>query len=286
MSILSILSSFSWFELWGPLWLILVIVTGYFYNKYIVKSHEYEVTSNQITLFYSGLVMFYLFVGSPFSVIAEHYLFSALMLQLSLVYFVIVPFIIIGLPFKLFKKYAWNHKLKLSMSIAGHPWLTLIVFNIGFSLYLLPDVFNFIHASVILSFVVKAFLFAYAFFMWWAIINPVRRLNELRPIVRIAYIFFASFLLFPIGFFFIVVLQSHYPVYEMTAGEIIPAMTAIYDQQLAGGLLKVIQLTSFIFAMYKILQNWFLKESEDGHPYDKNFRIVRGVVVHLDEKRK
>src|SRR5690625_4255505 len=169
----SIFQGFAWYEMVGPLWLALVIWLGYSYNKHI-KSPEYDVGSGRVKYFYTGLVLLYLLHGSPFSIITDHYLFSALMLQMSLTYFVVVPLLIIGLPFKWFKKYAWNHKLRLSIKVAGHPWLTLVLFNAIFSIYFLPGVFNVIHDSFILSFVTKAILFFYAFFMWWAIINPVR----------------------------------------------------------------------------------------------------------------
>lgn len=282
----SIFHEFSWFEIWGPVWLLVIIGVAFLYNKHIVSSPEFEVGANRVRYFYSGLILLYLFNGSPFSVIADHYLFSALVLQLSMTYFVAIPLLIVGLPFEWFKKYAWNHKLRLSMKIAGQPWLTLIIFNTLFTIYFLPGAFNAIHSSILLSFSVKTVLLIYSFFMWWAIINPVPRLNDLRPIIRIAYIFFASVLLFPIGFYLIVVLQAHYPVYAEAAGNLIPAMTAIYDQQLAGGILKLIQLSSFIFAMYMILRQWFTKEeAENGHPYDKNFRVVQGVVIRLDDKK-
>src|SRR5699024_11438826 len=71
-----------------------------------------------------------------------------------------------------------------------------------FTVYFIPSVFNVIHSSIILTLTVKIVMLVYAFFMWWAIINPVRRLNDLAPLVRIGYIFFASLALMPIGFFF------------------------------------------------------------------------------------
>lgn len=282
----SIFQGFSLFEIWGPVWLVLAIWLCYLYNKHIINSPEYEVGSSQVKYFYTGVILLYLLHGSPFSIIADHYLFSALMLQMSLTYFVIVPLLIIGLPFKWFKKYAWNHKLRLSIKVAGHPWLTLIIFSALFSVYFIPSVFNVIHASMVLSLIVKVFMFIYAFFMWWAIINPVRRLNDLAPLVRIGYIFFASLALMPIGFFFLLVLTAHYPAYQATAGDLFPVMTAVYDQQLAGGLLKLIQLSSFIYAMYKIVQAWVWREEDEGHAYDKNFRVVQGVVIRVDEKKR
>src|SRR5690625_5022591 len=198
----SLFQDYSLFETWGPLWLALVIWLGYSYKKHIVNSPEYEVGSGREKFFYTGIGLLYLLHGSPFSVIANHYLFSALMTQMSLTYFVIVPLLIIGLPFKWFKKYAWNHKLRLSIKIAGHPWLTLIFFSGMFTVYFIPSVFNVIHASVILSFVIKTIMFLYAFFMWWAIINPVRVLIDLILLVRIVFIFFVLLEFMPIGSFF------------------------------------------------------------------------------------
>src|SRR5690625_6914156 len=88
--------------------------------------------------------------------------------------------------------------------------------------------------------------------MWWAILNPVRRINELSPLYRIAYIFLASLALMPIGFFHLLNLNANYVLYFPTEAMIIPQLTNIYDQQLAGGILKLIQLSSFIFVMYRI----------------------------------
>lgn len=282
----SIFKDFSSFHMWGPLWLLFVIWIGYVYNKYIVKSPEYKLKSKQVTFFFIGLAFIYLLYGSPFAMIANHYFFSALMLQMSLTYFVIVPLLIIGLPFELFKKYAWNHKLRLSMKIAGHPWLTLIIFNALFTIYFVPSIFNIIHEYSTLSLLFKTVLFIYAFFMWWTIINPVRRLNELAPLGRIFYIFLASLALMPIGFFFLLVLTAHYPTYIATAGELFPVMTAVYDQQLAGGLLKLIQLSSFIIAMYQIVKAWAKRiEAKEGESLDENLRVVQGVVIRVNDEK-
>lgn len=283
----SLFYDFSLFKIWGPLWLILLCWVGFLYKKHIIDSAEYEVKLGQKGLFFAGLILLYLLHGSPFSIIADYYLFSALMLQLALTYFVIVPFLIVGLPMKLFKKYAWNHKLRISMKIAGHPWLTLITFNALLTIFFIPSVFNFVHASILLSFTFKFVLFIYAFFMWWTIISPVRRLNEIAPLARIAFIFLASLALMPIGFFFLLVLVAHYPTYQNTAGEIFPVMTAVYDQQLAGGLLKFIQIASFVYAMFKIVQAWGREiEEQEGETLDKNLRVVQGVVIRVNNDEK
>ncbi|MUV37989.1 Protein CtaG [Lentibacillus sp. JNUCC-1] len=283
----SLFADAHWYDLVGPGWLALVLVVGYLYTKHIVHSNEYTLPASKTRLFYTALVLFYIVNGSPFSIIANQYLFSGLMLQVALTCFVVVPLIIIGLPTELFRKYAWNHKTRLSMKIAGHPWATVIVFNALFTAYFMPGVFNVVHDSVILSLLMKTLLFVHAFFMWWVVINPLPGLNELGYLTRIAYIFFAAVLLMPIGFFFLIVQEAHYPVYAAAAGDVFPVVTAIYDQQFAGGILKVIQLSSFIFAMFQILKKWGKEEDDqEGKVDDENVRIVQGIVIRIDDKNK
>nr|WP_246570077.1 cytochrome c oxidase assembly protein [Lentibacillus saliphilus] len=263
-----------------------MFVIGYLYTQYIVRSPEYELLAGKRALFYGALGLLYVLHGSPFSIIADHYLFSALMLQMAGTLFIAVPFMILGLPTSWFRKFVWNHKLRLSMAIAGHPWITVIIFNALFTAYFMPSIFNIVHESIVLSLIVKATLFVYAFFMWWVIMNPLPGLNELAYLTRIAYIFVAALSLMPIGFFFLIVQNAHYPVYEAGAGAIFPAMTAIYDQQFAGGILKLIQLSSFIFAMFQILKKWGREEEAlEGTVDDKNIRIVQGIVIRLDQKK-
>ncbi|HLR15845.1 MAG TPA: cytochrome c oxidase assembly protein [Bacillota bacterium] len=274
------------FEIWGPLWFGIICLLIYAYNRYILHSPEYELQSSQVKFFYTGVILLYILQGSPFTIIADHYLFSAHMVQISVSYFVVVPLIIVGLPFKWFKKYAWNYKLRTFIKIAGHPWVTLAVFNILFTVYFVPTIFNVIHGNVVLSTFYQLLMFLYGFFMWWSIMNPVRRVNELGPLVRIAYVFFASLALMPIGFFFLLVPTAHYSVFQATAGEIFPLMTAVYDQQLSGGILKIVQLSSFSIVMFKIVKSWVWREEDEGHAYNKNVRVVQGIAIQKDDKDK
>lgn len=281
----SIFQEYSLFEIWGPHWFGLALLTGYLYHKYIIHSPEYNLGSRHLKYFYTGLIMLYILQGSPFSIIADYYLFSALMVQMALTSFVVIPLLIIGLPFRWFKKYAWNHKLRMLIKIAGHPWITLIIFSSLFTVYFVPVIFNVIHVNVFTLTIYKILLFVYAFFMWWTILSPVPRLNELGPLARIMYVFLASLALMPIGFFFLLVPTAHYPVYQAVAGEIFPAITAVYDQQLAGGILKLIQLSSFCFVMFKIVRSWDWREEDEGYAYNKNDRVVQGIVIRMKDKK-
>src|SRR5699024_8200708 len=106
-------------------------------------------------------------------------------------------------------------------------------------------------------------LFINAIFMWWVIINPLPEMSRLTYILRAAYIFFASALLIPIVFFYIVIQKTLFPTYQAVVTDIIPCFTAIYDHLLAGANLIVFQLGSYIFAFLFILIILRQKEEED-----------------------
>jgi len=219
--------------------------------------------------------------------IATHYLFSAHVLQLSLIYFVAIPLLILSFPVNFLRKYIWNHRTKFVLKILAHPWLTLITFNGLLSIYLIPAIFNFIHMNMALSFIAQCILIINAILMWWVIIHPVPEIKGLNYLLRAFYIFLASLALFPIGFFYVIMQNAYLPIYIPVETALIPALTSVYDQQLAGGILKIIQLASYSFALLILFFQWGNKEKKkEGLVEEKNIRYIRGVVIHLDQDNK
>lgn len=222
--------------------------------------------------------------GTPLDVIGNYYLFSVHVLQIALILFVVIPLFILSFPISFYRRYVWNHRTKLFIKILSHPWLTLISFNGLLSIYFIPVIFNAIHSSVILTTITQILLIAHAIFMWWVIIQPLPELRNFDYILRAAYIFFASLALFPIGFYFIIVQEALFPVYMEVSGAIIPPLTPIYDQQLAGGLLKIIQMFTYAYALLFIMFSWGKQEQTmEGQSGEEHIRYVRGVVVHLNK---
>src|SRR5699024_9017975 len=116
-------------------------------------------------------------------------------------------------------------------------------------------------------------------------INPLPEMSRLNHILRSAYIFFASALLIPISFYYIVIQKSLYLVYQSAMFEFIRCFTPIHDQLLAISSLNIFKITSYIVALLFILIIWRQKEEEDDDSENKkNIRYARGVVVHLPNK--
>src|SRR5699024_8040349 len=157
-------------------------------------------------------------------------------------------------------KNIWDYRIKFVVNIAGHPWLTLFMFNGLLSIFLIPSVHSYLIAHPVLLALSQIVLFINATFMWWVIINPLPEMSRLTYILRAAYICFASALLNPICFFYSVIQKTLSSTYQAVIAAIIPGSTAIYEQQLAGATLKVFQLASYIVASLFIITVWLQKD--------------------------
>ena len=247
----------------------------------------YDVSNHQIFYFFTAMVILFILKATPLDVVGTYYLFSVHTLQMSFAYFIAIPLLIVSIPTGVLRQYVWHHHTKLIVNILSHPWMSLITFNGLLSIYFIPSVFTFVHSNLILMVIVQIILFISAIFMWFVIIHPLPEIKGLSYILRAFYIFLASVILLPIGFFYVVVQSAHFPMYIDVAGELITGFTAVYDQQAAGGILKVTQLASYSYALLIIAFKWGrLEEAREGQVDEENIRYVRGVVIHLDEDNK
>jgi len=283
----SLFTELSWYELWGPIYFIISIALVYWYFKSVFRYYRSKMSSGQTNYFLTAVILLYIVTGSPLAAIGKHYLLSAHMLQLSVLFFIVIPLFILSLPRAFIRKYFWNHRTQFLIRLFGKPWLTAVAFNGLLTLYFVPFVFNFLKSYPILMGLVQILLVINAFLVWWVIISPLPEISRFSYLTRAAYIFFASLLLMPIGFFHLIVQVENYPFYAAVQGDLLPALTAIYDQQAAGGILKVFQLSSYTIALLLIVSRWVKQSDEtEGQVVEKNIRYVRGVVIHLDEDKK
>lgn len=280
----SVFSNYSWFELWRPFYLVILVIAGYLYIKHMIRSPIFKVNRNQIQYFFIAITLFYLMKGTPYHVIAKDYLFSAHTFQLAILCFAVIPLLILSFPVEFLRSVFWNYRMKFTLRIFSHPWLNAFLFNSLLSIYFIPPIFNFLKSHIWLLVIAQIIITALAFFMWWIIIAPIPEINMLSNVKKIIYIFFASALLLPIGFFLLIVQVEHYPIYGMVAGEFFKPLNAIYDQQLAGGLLKFTQLISYVYALLFIVLGWGRTEEEKEGEVDEDTRIIRGVVIPYKKK--
>lgn len=283
----SLFTDHAWYELIGPVSLVAAVLLCYWYINSIIKSSHYNVTSAQKAYFFTAVILFYLVEGTPYAVIADHYLFSALSLQISVMCFIVMPLFILSLPKQYLAVFFWHHKrLKIAKLIFAHPWPLAVAFNGLVTIFFIPSFFNIIHEIMFLQFFCETFLIALAFLTWWIIIEPTSEISDHSYFMRCAYVFFTALFLMPIGIFLLVVQDPHYTSYTAASGELISVLTAVYDQQLAGGLLKFFQLTSYSIALFHLLKMWGLREEENEGKVDEDTRVVQGIVIKLNDRNR
>ncbi|MBS4219687.1 cytochrome c oxidase assembly protein [Bacillus sp. FJAT-49711] len=161
-----------------PLLFILAIIAILYalLLKHLTIIKIYHVRS---ILFFISISLFYLVIGSPLSVIS-HLSFSFHMIQMSILYFIIPPLFILGIP------------VKFKLNVLAY--ISLFLFAILFFLYHLPFVLQTLYQ---ISYVHKGYtslLFVLAILMWW----PVVKLGNKRFAV------WSGFLLTPACLLFIV----------------------------------------------------------------------------------
>lgn len=250
----------------------------------VIRSPLYDVSGNQQFYFFAAMATLFFLKATPLDVVGTYYLFSVHTLQMAFTYFIAIPLLILSLPVNLLRQYIWHHQTRLIVNILSHPWISLITFNGLLSIYFIPTVFKFIHTNVWIAIIVQIILFISAIFMWFVIIHPLPEIKGLSFLMRAFYIFLASLILIPIGFFYVVVQTAHFPMYMEVEGILLPGFTAVYDQQAAGGILKITQIVSYAYALLVIAFKWGREEeAREGQVDEENIRYVRGVVIHLDK---
>src|SRR5699024_9500667 len=160
-------------------------------------------------------------------------------------------------------------------------------FNRCLSIYFIHSVVKAVQTSMFARIIGQDILFISASFMCFVIINPLPEIKGLSYILRAFYIFLSSSILIPSGYFYVVIQLVHFHYYSAVAGDLIRCFTAIYDQQAAGGILKISQLASYSYALLIIAFKWGrLEQEREGQVDEENIRYVRGVVIHLDKNDK
>lgn len=210
-------------------------------------------------LFLTGLILFYLALGSPMEAIG-HELFSVHMLQQSILYLIVPPLMIRGIP-----DWMWRHWLQSfpfkKWSVWGRrPVVALLLFNGLFSVYHLPRVFDFLMGDELYQLLSHVVLFLAAGLMWWPVLTPLEEEMVLQPLRKLAYLASAGMLLTPACALIIFSDQLLFASYEGV--RLFPVLSPRNDQQLGGVTMKIIQEIAYGVAMGHVFLQWVRREGK------------------------
>lgn len=262
---------YHWIERWNPIWIVILLAVAFFYLR------KKGTSPRQKTVSLVALALIYGSVGTPFQIFADHGLFTAYMLQQSVLYLVVPPLLIAAIPKGWLIPLMWRPRLKKMLEVMTYPWLTAILFNVGFSVYLLPFVFNAVHTHPMIMNLCHLFLFLTAGLMWWSVLSPLRELNPLSELGRIFYIFITAIMLTPIAMLLLFSGDVMYPAYA-AGSDMFKFLTPKYDQQMGAGVLKAFQLTVYGIELGIIVFRWI--KSEQDKENERKGKVIPFKKVH------
>lgn len=262
----------------GPRWvdwnihldmIVIVIVLAWAYYYAVVElrprvSDAGRVRRSQTWLFTLGLLSLYIGGGTAIHDIGEKYLFSVHMVQHLLFTLAAPPLLIAGTP-----AWLWQWLLKRPgvfpiARLLTTPLLAFALFNALLVVTHLPPVLDLALHNGLFHFSVHVLLVFTAMLMWWPILSPMPELPRLSYPLQLVYLFTQSILPAVVASF---ITFADRPVFEFYANA--PrfwGISAVDDQQIAGGIMKLsgsIVIWSFMSAIFF---KWYIREMKDEQP--------------------
>ncbi|MEI3605762.1 cytochrome c oxidase assembly protein [Pseudogracilibacillus sp. SE30717A] len=229
-----------------PLLFIILVVSGFYI---ISQRRNLSFTKKmQPILFLTGVWLLYGMIGSP--LVAFSYLsFSFHMIQMSMVFFIVPPLILLGIPKPVYNKIVHLPYINRLPHIIT-PKIALIIFAGLFLLYHLPVFLSFVSQFSGLQKIYLTVLFILSFRMFWPIASPDPN-ERLLSNRRKKYIWQSSMYIMPACMLFIIsaLLDGmHNPFLNQIAAHLcLPSGSSIqilpppfntkYDQMMAGAIM-------------------------------------------------
>ncbi|MBB3114540.1 putative membrane protein [Paenibacillus phyllosphaerae] len=284
------LQYFSFEEQWSPMFFFFMaaLVILYFYiagpwrEKHIPE--EPPVTAMQKTWFVIGAFLFYMAQGGPLDLLG-HMMFTFHMTNMSISYIIVPPMILLGIPAFMWRA-MFGHAFWQRLSLFMHPILTLVAFNVLFSVYHLPLVHDYVMTHFGVHRLFYLVLLISSFMMWWQIVNPVPEWKRIADVKKMAYIFANGLLLTPACALIIFASAPMYAIYSdpnvwaqamgyCVAGDpstllssfegpaFFNLMGALEDQQTGGIVMKLVQEFMYGAILAYVFRQWYKREHGD-----------------------
>lgn len=273
--------------LWSPGFILFTLLLGVLYFWAIGPAREKFADSEPVTakkkfIFLCGLFFFYIGYGGPLYLVG-HLVFSVHMIQMAVSLLISVPLMLLGLPSWLIKGIVLKLPFRKAFRIFHNPLTSVVLFNLLFSFYHIPYIFDHLMLNKLLDDSVQVILFISALLMWWAIIAPVPEWNKLSELKRVGLIFLDGLLLTPAC---ALIIFSNVPFYEtytnpvlwaemlslcLPSGRTVPPelfeqfmwLPLLEDQRLGGVVMKIIQELIYGIILGYVFFQWVRRERSE-----------------------
>ncbi|PLR97414.1 cytochrome c oxidase assembly factor CtaG [Bacillus sp. T33-2] len=285
------LDIFGFRAMWSPFYfLFLAAVLAIYYlavfKHYGLFRNGEAATRKNAVYFTVSIVLLYIIKGSPLDLLG-HITFYAHMIQMAVLYLVIPPLMIFGIPHWVWRSVLGLRVVKPLFRLFTRPLIALIVFNGVFSFYHIPLIFDVVKTDMWLHAGYTTLLFILAICMWWPLLNELPEFQTLTGIKKIGYIFADGILLTPAC---ALIIFADAPMYasfsdpqawaaalelcvpsttlsslNLSGPETFSSMSLLLDQQLGGVIMKIIQEIVYGVILAQTFFSWYRKEQEQTY---------------------
>lgn len=279
-------SKFGFVALWNPDIMVMgVIMLTVYYAVIKVFAKEIPgsepVPRKQQVFFILGVLVIYIGKGSPVYLLG-HLMLSVHMLEMTFVYLLAPPLLIMGIPAWVFQNMLRPKVIRKIFTVLTFPVVTMLLFNGLFTFYHFPAIFDFVNTRQDVKALMSLGLFLTAFLMWWPILNPLpdsKKLSDLRKLVYIiingvlltpacAYIFLSDSVLyksFSDPAIWAIMLGYCLPTnirgdMSVLVAEFFNILPPLQDQKFAGVLMKVLQEIIYVSFLIVVFRRWIKRE--------------------------
>ncbi|MDQ0178585.1 putative membrane protein [Bacillus chungangensis] len=284
------ISIFGFQALWSPFFIVAILFLITIYFLITVKwrkdfKYSEPLKRKEATFFMIAMILLYFIKGSPLDLMG-HIMFSFHMVQMALLYLVVPPLLILAIPNWLWESFLSLPVIKQVFKFFTRPIISVVLFNLMFSFYHIPLVFDTIKLSQTLHGTYTFVLFIFAIFMWWPLINKLPGHHQLHGLKKVGYLFADGVLLTPACALIIFANNPVYATYSdasiwlesmklcvpvgtlsglnLSGPELFSSLPVLEDQQLGGVVMKIIQEIVYGIVLAKIFFQWFKKEQQDA----------------------
>ncbi|MDB5052938.1 MAG: hypothetical protein JWM44_988 [Bacilli bacterium] len=281
-------ASGSFFAQWSPGLLLILVAAAYIYFQLIGPLRprfegSSEVRFSKKLLFVTALVVFYIGQGSPINYYGHGLIFSFHMLQQTMVYLIFPPLLLLSIPDWLVRPVLTKKAVRKWVYPLLHPLIAVLVFNMLFSFYHIPQIFNYTFDHPLLHNGYHIVLLLTAFQMWLLVFCPLPEWDRLSELQKMAYIFANGILLTPACALIIFSNSLLYPTYAEGSQLIHFVLSPLEDQRLGGTLMKVIQELVYGWALGYTFFKWFRterkREDEDQAKLELEIDLIRSAPL-------
>ena len=231
------------------------------------------VEPRQMATFTAGVVVIFFALTSPLHILSERFLFSMHMVQHVLLTLIAPPLLILGTPGWLLRPLLRPNWAFRAARIATHPLVGFGAFNVAFSIWHIPALYNSSLTSEAVHAAEHLIMVSTALLMWWPLTSNLPELPRLDYPFQMGYLFIMSVAQIIV---FAIITFAETPIYDfyVNAPRVWGGVSPLLDQQIGGIIMKVGSGILFLALLIIVFFKWF-NEEEAARRMDAEERYGR-----------